>query len=215
MPRLPDGQRVVKTFFAGVGRPPQGVNLAGLLQLPAPGEARQYLVGMHVAISHPQNFGGGSYFEWATFGCRPRRTPPRRGTGRPDLVYNPVCSGGGGGDRPVELAGTCPGVASACASRGTAPARAWQPPGARRTSASPRPGPTSAARAATTLPLGGGTFEDGGAAPGEGEMNPAWLAFLAGQAPRPASAWTTSSPRRPPTTRSTRAWWRTGSDRGD
>ncbi|MEZ4472694.1 MAG: hypothetical protein R3F60_18300 [bacterium] len=183
MPRLPDGQRVVKTFFVPEGRLPQGVNLADYYSYQPPGEARQYLVGMHVAISHPQNFGGGSYFEWATFWVPPPANATQTRDGTPlDLVYNPVCSGGGGGDRPVELAGTPWGRFSMCIEGdGTGPCgNPWGP----KNECVAAPGTNLGCEGCHSQPLGGGTFEwTGGAAPGEGEMNPAWLAFLAGQAP--------------------------------
>ncbi|MCA9526924.1 MAG: hypothetical protein KC549_11590, partial [Myxococcales bacterium] len=183
MPKLPSGKRVIKTFFVPEGRLPAGANLADYYSYQPPGEARHYLVGMHVAVSNSGNFGAGSYFQWATFWVPPPPNATETRDGTPlELIYNPVCNAGGGGDRPVELNNTPWGKFSMCI-QGDGTGACGNPWGPKNECVA-APGVNLGCEGCHSQPMGGGTFEwTVGASPGEPEMNPAWLAFLAGQAP--------------------------------
>ena len=115
MPMLSPGKRVIKNFFVLEGDLPTGRPLSDYYSYvpkdhstwPPTPQPRQYLVGMHVSFSIPQQNIERAFFDWATLWVAPPEGATHTRDGRPlSAVYNPNCVTGSNVGMPAELQGT-------------------------------------------------------------------------------------------------------------
>jgi hypothetical protein len=101
MPAFDPASRVLKTFFLTESKLPKHADPDDYYSYQPPSGERQYLAGMHMAVSTGAIF---SYFRWATFFVvkPPGDTEAKDGS---PLAWNTSCSAGSFANRPVEITG--------------------------------------------------------------------------------------------------------------
>lgn len=101
MPAFSPSSRILKTFFLAESKLPKHADPDDYYSYQPPSGERQYLAGMHMAVSTGGIF---SYFRWATFFVvkPPGDTEAKDGS---PLAWNTSCSAGSFANRPVEITG--------------------------------------------------------------------------------------------------------------
>ena len=107
MPRFPDGQYVIKTFWLAASKLPMSADPEDFYSYQPPAGERQYLAGMHIASSNQENAVAANvpqYLNWATYWVPkpPGDTHSKDGT---PLAYNESCTEGSFANQPATVQG--------------------------------------------------------------------------------------------------------------
>ena len=120
MPALPQGTRILKTFWRTLAELPLTADPNGFYSYAPPQDERRYLVGMHVSVATGTQNSLEGYVSWATFWAPiPAGDTLTKGGTPLDLEFNPSCFSGGPEGRPAELAGTPWGNFHMCVQTGS------------------------------------------------------------------------------------------------